>query len=189
MAVGAALDGHSASGSPRVLVWSADLAHTVGAGVWFGGLVFLAGLLLARRRAGRPANAAYSAVRFSTLAGAGLTVAGVAGVALAIVVLPEPSALWESTWGFLLLAKIALVTLVTTVGAYNHFWLIPRLSALLDTARLTGACQPCDEEPPTSGLGAAVGVATLPRQKAPGIASPPPTSRSPRSCAETQSPT
>jgi len=172
IAVGAALDGHSASEGPRVLVWSADLAHTLGAGVWFGGLVFLAGLLFARRRAGRPANAAYSAVRFSTLAGAGLTVAGVAGVALAIVVLPEPSALWESTWGLLLIAKVALVALVATVGGYNHFWLIPRLSALLETARLTGEGRP-DDEPLTFGHGGAVGVAALPRQEAPAVASSP----------------
>ena len=134
IAVGAALDGHSASEGPRALVWAADLLHTGAAGVWFGGLVMLTALLVARRRAGRAANASCVAVRFSTLAGAGLALAGAAGVALAIVILPTPSALWTSSWGLLLVAKVVLVGAVALMGAHNHFRLIPRLEAELAAA-------------------------------------------------------
>ncbi len=134
IALGAALDGHTASEGPRALVWGADLLHFTAAGVWLGGIALLVALLVGRRRAGRHANAAYTAVRFATLAGAGSALAGLAGVVLAVIILPSFSALWESSWGLLLLAKVAVVALVAAMGAHNHFRLIPRLAARLDAA-------------------------------------------------------
>jgi putative copper export protein len=142
-------------------VWAADLLHTGAAGVWFGGLVLLVAVLVRRRREGRPANAAYAAVRFSTLAGAGLALAGLAGVVLAVIVLPAPSALWTSTWGLLLLAKVVLVGAVALMGAHNHLRLIPRLQADLDAAAATGGSRGLRDDPPLArdapgGIGTAV---------------------------------
>lgn len=127
-----ALNGHSASEGPRALVWAADFIHVVAAGVWLGGLALLCAVLAWRRRARRRLNAAYPAVRFATLAGAGVALAGLTGIGLAIVVLPAPSALWTSSWGLILMAKLAIVGIVAGMGAYNHFRLIPRLASLLD---------------------------------------------------------
>jgi copper transport protein len=161
IAIGAALDGHSASEGPRALVWAVDLAHMFAAGMWFGGLALLGALLVWRWRAGRSANAAYPAVRFSTLAGIGLGVAALAGVLLAVIILPDVAALWETNWGRLLIAKVALVAVVAGLGAYNHFRLIPRLSRVLEAAEARPRRRP-DPEPPLVA-GPTDSVATLER--------------------------
>lgn len=165
IAVGAAFDGHTASEGPRVVVWAADFVHIAAAGVWLGGLALLVSLLVGRRRAGRPANSSYSAVRFATLAGAGSAGAGLAGIALAIIILPSVSALWESTWGLLLVAKVALVAIVAAMGAHNHFRLIPGLADHLAAARTGTPDEPGDPleqllEPESAGS-----VATLVREE------------------------
>lgn len=162
LAVGAALDGHSASEGPRALVWTVDLAHTLAAGIWLGGLALLTIMLAWRRRAGRAPNAAYPAVRFSTLAGIGLGVAGLAGVVLAVIILPDVAALWESNWGRLLIAKVALVGVVAAMGVYNHFRLIPRLSRVLEAGDGL-ARRNLTSEPEPIASGETGGVATLPR--------------------------
>lgn len=155
VAFGLALDGHSASEGPRALVWLADLVHASAAGIWFGGVILLALVIGWRRRGRRNANVSYAAVRFATLAGAAVGLAGLTGVVLAVVVLPSPSALWDSSWGLLLLAKLALVGAVAAIGAYNHFRLIPRLSATLDAR----ADRPGRAEPAPARAGEVTGAA------------------------------
>ncbi|MGI9538895.1 MAG: CopD family protein, partial [Miltoncostaeaceae bacterium] len=162
IAIGAALDGHTASEGPRVVVWAADLVHIAAAGVWLGGLALLVALLVGRRRAGRPANGAYPAVRFATLAGAGSAGAALAGIALAIIVLPSVSALWESAWGLLLVAKVALVAIVATMGAHNHFRLIPGLADHLAAAEAETRDDPVERR---LDPGSAGSVATLVREE------------------------
>jgi copper transport protein len=121
--------GHSNTVEPRWLVVTADVAHLAAAATWVGGVVAMGLLLRARRRDGRDLDAALMGARFSVVAAVSVAVVGVAGVVLAAGILDRPAQLWESSWGLLLLAKVGVVAVVATIGAYNHFQVVPRLTA------------------------------------------------------------
>ena len=103
----------------------ADWVHLVAASVWVGGVATLALLVwpLApelRRRA---------FVGFSRIA-VGLVAALVlAGVYLAVVRLPELTDLWQTSYGRLLLLKVAIVLLALAWGGFHHTFVRPRLEA------------------------------------------------------------
>ena len=125
-------DGHTITQTPLALVWATDVAHVLAAATWVGGIAMLATVLWRRKRANQPLDAAYLAVKFSVIAGACLVIAGIAGIGLTIEILNQPSQLWASTWGQILLAKVAVVAVVAAIGAYNHFRLIPKLAEAVD---------------------------------------------------------
>ena len=99
--------------------------HLVAASIWVGGVATLALLVwpLApelRRRA---------FVGFSRIA-VGLVAALVlAGAYLAFVRLPEVADLWETSYGRLLLLKVAIVLLALAWGGFHHTFVRPRLEA------------------------------------------------------------
>ncbi|MGI5188197.1 copper resistance CopC/CopD family protein [Promicromonospora sp. CA-289599] len=126
---GHVLGGHSNTVEPRWLVVSADVAHLAAAATWVGGVVSMGLLLRARHRDGYDLDAALMAARFSVVAALSVTVVGVAGVVLAVGIIDRPEQLWQSTWGLLLLAKVGVVLVVGAIGAYNHFRVVPRLTA------------------------------------------------------------
>ncbi|MBM0236427.1 CopD family protein [Micromonospora sp. ATA32] len=132
------LDGHTVTAEPRTVVVIADLAHTIAAAVWVGGVLLLAVLLLGRARAGVPTGAAEMAVRFSLPATAAVALAGAAGTALALLILDQPAHLLTTSWGRVLLVKIVLVAAVALVGLYNNRRIMPKLDqrALDPTHRL-----------------------------------------------------
>ncbi len=115
--------GHTASAAPEIVVRSADIVHAVAAAIWIGGLV---GLLLLSRRAD-PDVRARTAARFSTVATVAVVAVALAGSALAWVNLPTLAATWETGYGQLLLAKLALVGVLAALGAHNHFKVVPML--------------------------------------------------------------
>ncbi|RZU76329.1 CopC domain-containing protein [Micromonospora kangleipakensis] len=121
------LDGHTVTAEPRVVVVAADFAHTIAAAVWVGGVLLLAVLLLGRARLGAPTGAAEMAVRFSIPATAAVALTGVAGVALTLLILERPGHIVTTSWGRVLLVKVALVTVVALVGLYNSRRVVPRL--------------------------------------------------------------
>ncbi|SCL56126.1 Copper resistance protein D [Micromonospora chersina] len=121
------LDGHTVTAEPRVVVAAADIAHTIAAAVWVGGVLLLAVLLLGRARHGAPTGAAEMAVRFSIPATAAVALTGVAGVALTLLILERPGHLVTTSWGRVLLVKLALVVVVALVGLYNTRRVVPRL--------------------------------------------------------------
>lgn len=121
-----ALDGHSVE--IGAIGRAASIVHVVAAGVWFGGLVVMADTLMRRWRAGVAADAAFMAIRFSRVAAASLGLAAIAGVVLAWTIADAPSDIVTTTWGRLLLIKVALVGVVTAIGAYNHFRVVPGIS-------------------------------------------------------------
>ena len=129
------LDGHTATAGPRAITIASDLLHTLAAAVWVGGVVTLAVLAVARTRQRRPSGLATAAVRFSVPAAAAVLVVGVAGTALAATILDSPSQLVSTTWGVLLLAKVALVGLVGLIGLYNNRSVVPALDAGRSTGR------------------------------------------------------
>ncbi|MFI6428627.1 CopD family protein [Promicromonospora sp. NPDC050880] len=126
---GHVLGGHSNTVEPRWLVVIADVAHLAAAATWVGGVVAMGLLLRARRRDGHDIDAALMGARFSVVAAVSVTVVGVTGVVLAVGILDRPEQLWQSNWGLLLLAKVAVVAVVAAIGAYNHFSVVPRLTA------------------------------------------------------------
>lgn len=120
-------DGHTVSEGPRWLHAAANLIHVVTAATWAGGVAMLA-LVIARRNRNNVATRSLQlAVRFSVVATVALVAAGIAGVALSVVILDSPSQLWSTPWGQLLLVKVALVAIAAAGGAYNHKVIVPEL--------------------------------------------------------------
>lgn len=125
-----ALTGH-ASGSENLgaLLIPADTLHVVAAGSWIGGLLFvLVAEWMERRRAGRDGSLLADIVPvFSPVAlvAAGVLVA--TGTMASFVHVESVGALFSTTYGRLLLAKVALVLTVMVLGAVNWRRLTPGL--------------------------------------------------------------
>lgn len=125
-----AFTGHAAgSEALRWLLIPADILHVLAAGSWIGGLLFvLAAEFVERRRTGGDGSLLADVVPiFSPVAlvSAGVLVA--TGTLAAFVHVESPGALIASTYGRLLLAKVALVVLVMVLGAVNRRRLTPLL--------------------------------------------------------------
>jgi copper transport protein len=123
--------GHaSVSGTTAFL---ADVAHVEAAAAWTGGLAFLvAGLFLARDR--RWPLAATAVPRFSSLALLSVAVLLVAGALNGYLQVRAWRGLWETEYGLLLMAKVALVLPLLVLGAYNNRRAGPRLRRQLASA-------------------------------------------------------
>ncbi|PFG43164.1 copper transport protein [Isoptericola jiangsuensis] len=126
---GQVLDGHSNTGTPWWLVVGVDVAHLAAAATWIGGVVMIGVVLRARRVQGRFLDAGRLGARFSTVGAVAVVVVGVAGVLLAVEILDRPAQLWETSWGLVLLAKVAVVGIVAAFGAHQHFRVVPTLEA------------------------------------------------------------
>lgn len=137
------LAGHTATSEPRALVLASNLVHTATGAVWFGGLVLL-GLVLRWRAAGAGGGADAAAGarlvrRFSSVALATLVALAAAGGALAWVEVRSLGALVTTTYGWTLLAKIALVAAVVGVAAYNRRALVGAVARSGDAWRRLSA--------------------------------------------------
>ena len=120
-------DGHTASEGPRLLHAVANLTHVTTAAIWTGGVAMLVLTMQRRRSDNRPTQALQLAMRFSVVATVALVAAGLAGLALSIVVLDSISEIWSTPWGRLLMLKVALVAAAAAGGAYNHRIVVPAL--------------------------------------------------------------
>ena len=118
-----AFDGHTVTEGPRWLHSIASVSHVSAAAVWSGGVVLLADLLWRRHRRG--ADVIRPLLRFSRMAATSLVLAGAVGTVMAILVLDRFADLWSTSWGRLLLAKVALVAAAAAIGAHNRWVLIP----------------------------------------------------------------
>ena len=123
-----AFAGHTTDTSPKAVATLGDIVHVWAAAAWFGGIVLLA-LVLRTRRSGPAVNAAHVVVRFSRLATVAVIVVGVAGSVLAWTEVRAVKALTSTTYGWLVIAKVAAVGVVAALGAYNHYRLVPALEA------------------------------------------------------------
>jgi copper transport protein len=124
---GFAISGHTAITDPRWPVTMADAMHASAGAVWFGGLVGVAVVLRARRADPETAGAARVVAGFSGVAGLALVAVAGAGVALAWSQVRTLDALTSTTYGRLLIAKVAIVAVVAALGAWNRFRLVPAL--------------------------------------------------------------
>ena len=126
---GFAISGHTATTDPRWLVTLADAAHAVAGAVWFGGLVGLAVVLRARRADPATAGAGPVVARFSGTATIALAVIAAVGVALSWTQVRSLDALTSTTYGRILIAKVAVVAVVAAIGGWNRFRLVPALAS------------------------------------------------------------
>jgi copper transport protein len=123
---GLSLSGHQATEAGSG--WATELAdwlHLVAASIWAGGLVALAILVWPVA----PGLRRSAFLGFSRLA-VGLVGAMVlAGAYLALTRLPEPSALWETGYGQMLLVKLSLAGVALGWGGFHHLVVRPKLEA------------------------------------------------------------
>ena len=143
--------GHAAAVSPDATAAIAfDALHVLATGVWVGGLVPLAALLRAasgERGADARPYAVLAARRFSRVALACLVALVASGVVNATIHVGGVPALLGTTYGRLLIAKLALIVPIVLLGWVNRRRWLPRLSgdavtvgrpAMRDLARFVG---------------------------------------------------
>jgi copper transport protein len=119
--------GHTATTEPRALVVASDAGHLIAGGLWAAGAVMLAATISRRHRRDQPLDARLLASRFSVVASWSLGVVALTGAALAWGILGDLSAVWSTTFGRVLLAKILVVGTIAAIGGYNHKVLVPAL--------------------------------------------------------------
>jgi copper transport protein len=118
--------GHASVAGNLALV--ADVLHVVAAAAWVGGLAFVVAALVFALDERWPL-ATRSVPRFSTMAVAAVALLLVAGTINGYLQVRSWRGLWETEYGLLLLAKVALVLPLLGLGAYNNRYAVPRLRA------------------------------------------------------------
>ncbi|WP_439938664.1 copper resistance CopC/CopD family protein [Nocardia sp. N13] len=121
------LVGHSRAFTPSPLLVAADVLHVVAGATWLGGLLGL--VLTMRALAGREVLAAQTLARFSTLAGGVLLAVAASGTFLAWRILGSWEGLVETSYGWLLLAKVAIALVVAGIGGWNRWRVLPAVRA------------------------------------------------------------
>ncbi len=105
----------------------ADLAHMLAASVWGGGLAAVAFTLFRTPAEGRWPVAARLVPAFSRAAVPAVAVLIAAGTVRAVEEIGAWRGLWETTYGRLVLVKIALLLPLLALGAVNNRVAVPRL--------------------------------------------------------------
>ena len=126
---GLAWQGHAnaQSGIDGVVHHVADAAHLLAAGAWVGGLPLFVARLRAPPTPAGSARTARCVRRYGDLAVICVGVLVASGVVNAAYTLRTPSLLIESTYGRLLLAKLALFAAMLAIAAVNRWRLTPKL--------------------------------------------------------------
>jgi copper resistance protein D len=145
--------GHAATGSgtAAAIHQATDAAHLFAAATWFGGLVALFRLLAAGPDTTILARRVVP--RFAIVALIAAVAVVASGVAEAVFLLPSLSALIDSGYGRLLLAKVILVAGMIALGAFGRLVLLPALDGSDEALGLAGLRHSVAAE---IGLGAAV---------------------------------
>ena len=126
-----AASGHA--NTSGALAFVMDVVHVQAASIWIGGLAFvLLALYLTRPDRWRLAETAVP--RFSTLAVVSVAALLVAGIVNGYLQIRSWNGLWDTTYGRLLLAKVALFLPIVALGAYNNRRAVPRLRAGVTSA-------------------------------------------------------
>ncbi len=114
-----ALSGHSLDrDQPRIIAPLLDLAHTMAAAVWVGGLVAALWVLPRAARDSWERRAVLR--RFSSAALVAVCVLAVSGIGRAATELGPVHELWTTSYGRALLAKSAAFAVLLAVGALNR---------------------------------------------------------------------
>lgn len=125
------LFGHTRTGDKDWLTIPADVVHVCVAAAWLGGLVGLAVVLRNRSRdSGSDSLSSTVAVvrKFSTVAAVSIVLLAIAGAALGYAEVGAFSRLTSTSYGHLLLIKLAFVGVILAMAIYNRFVLLRGLS-------------------------------------------------------------
>ena len=125
------------SGHARVeggVALASDSVHVIAASAWAGGLAFLLIALWRAQGEERWQFTARAVPRFSALAVVSIATLLTAGVINGFLEVGSWRGLWETTYGQLLLVKVALVLPVLALGAFNNRVSVPRLRARIASA-------------------------------------------------------
>jgi copper transport protein len=141
LAVTPALAGHAAASTKFTsLMIGTDFLHVMGAASWLGTLlaVMMVGVPLCLTCDG---NERWSSVislvnAFSPIALTSAALVVASGVIASWVHLERLSALWQTTYGQVLLVKLFLVAITVTIGAYNFRRVQPQLDNEVGSLRL-----------------------------------------------------
>ncbi|MFJ4091558.1 CopD family protein [Kitasatospora sp. NPDC089913] len=107
-----------------------DQVHIVSGTVWLGGLALLVALAGTRGRLGDGAGLLWAQLwqRFGLVAMVCVGAITVSGLWLSWKHVGSVPQLWTTGYGIALLVKILLVAGLVTAGAFNQFWLMPRIT-------------------------------------------------------------
>jgi copper transport protein len=134
LALTAPIAGHTGEHDPRALLICTDTMHVLCMSAWLGGLVMLLVVLgLAARRLPGPDGTRLMAVvvdRFSMLARFAVLILLLTGIAQSIALVGSLSALRDTDYGLLVLAKLLLLGVLIAFGGFNQCWALPRLRLL-----------------------------------------------------------
>ncbi len=98
-----------------------DLLHLVAAAIWLGGLLLLASILWQLRRATTAdISLRLLVARFSAIATMAIFVLTLTGIFSSFVQMRSFAQLWSTTYGWMLLAKLALVGVTLLIALLNH---------------------------------------------------------------------
>ena len=132
MAVTISLGSHAAALIDVAPGLAADLIHLLAVGAWVGGLPVLLLVVWESRRTrsedGAAADLTEVAARFSAVATVAVGLIVVTGTYSAWLQVLEPSRLWSTDYGVLLLVKLVLVAPLLALGGVNLGWTRPRLA-------------------------------------------------------------
>jgi len=125
---------HAAAGAGRFWSVTSDYIHISAASLWLGMLVMLPPVLRARQAEGAQRYLFQANVfdRFSIAAGLSVVAVMASGIFNALVEFPEFSALYETTYGRVLIVKLAIMTPLLAVAGLNAYLLKPRLTRTID---------------------------------------------------------
>ncbi|OIB55989.1 copper resistance CopC/CopD family protein [Natrialba sp. SSL1] len=140
---------HSATAIDRLQGALVDFVHLVGAGLWVGGLVVLAFVVLPHVRAAdtddRSALLARTIRRYSILALVGVTLVVTTGLVLASWHVPTADGLTDTFYGLTLVAKLVLIAAALALGGVTRFVLLGRLESAGKTGA-TGDARPASTD-------------------------------------------
>jgi copper transport protein len=108
-------------------MYMSDLVHGIVGAIWFGGLIGLARYLLLSGRHD-PVAGVHVVTRFSFIAGVAFALAAFSGTVMAVRILENFDALFDTTFGRILLAKIAVLVIPFVIAAWNRFRLVPAVT-------------------------------------------------------------
>jgi copper transport protein len=123
------LAGHAAQTAPRGASVLFDWLHVTAGAVWVGGLVGLLVLWRSLPVARRVAGLVVAVPRFSNVAFVSVLALIGSGIGASIIHLPTLASLWQTSYGKVLVAKIAILAVALLLAAVNLVRTKPRLQA------------------------------------------------------------
>jgi copper transport protein len=121
------LSGHATTAEPRLLTRPAVFLHGVCVALWIGALL----PLIAAVRCG---DYNHALARFSRAIPYPLAVLVITGVTLAVIQLDRVDALWTTSYGSVLICKLAAVCALLALAMVNRYVLVPRFDTAAGVA-------------------------------------------------------